>query len=149
MNTHNISGARTLLNWSIQHSGQYYNLASHTTYVQCVHFIHEWWEPKLPNKLLMIIVFTLTVFARSFCWVKVPKVNFFHISYCSRCLRVGVRTRNWCLKSQYGFICNTLTALVNFGRLAKKRQFDLFPLVTTRELVVWHPGRERNLRVIL
>ena len=31
-----------IYNWSLQPVSQDYDLASHTTYVACFHFIHEW-----------------------------------------------------------------------------------------------------------
>ena len=49
------------------------DLASHTTYVVCVSFIHKWWDLQFKvdskrqifKKLFMAILFTLRVFARN------------------------------------------------------------------------------------
>ena len=63
----------TTYNWSLQPFSQDYDLVSHTTYVVCVNFIHEWWdlqfkvdsERQIFEKLFMAILFTLRVFARN------------------------------------------------------------------------------------
>ena len=60
-------------NWSLQPFSQDSDLASHTIYVVCVNFIHEWRDLQLKvdpelqifEKLFMAILFTLRVFARN------------------------------------------------------------------------------------
>ena len=80
-------------NWSLQHFSKDYDLASRTTYVVCVNFMHDWrdlqfkfvFQPKIFEKLLTSILFTLKVFARNLlrgC----SRRKFFHISFCWRCL---------------------------------------------------------------
>ena len=61
-----------LLNWPLQPFSQYYDLASHTTHVVCVNFIHECWdlqfkvdsERQIFENLFMPILFTRRVSAR-------------------------------------------------------------------------------------
>ena len=60
-------------NWLLQPFSQDYDLASHTTYVVCVNFIHKWRnlqfkldsERQICEKLLMAILFTIRIFARN------------------------------------------------------------------------------------
>ena len=57
--------------WSLQHFNQDFDLASHTTYVVCINFRHEWRDLqfKVDSKwqifvqLFMVILFTLRVYA--------------------------------------------------------------------------------------
>ena len=66
-----IFAERTYLhNWSLQPFSQDYNIASHTTYVLWVNFIHEWGNlqfkvDRFLRSFFMAIWFTLRVFART------------------------------------------------------------------------------------
>ena len=61
-------------NWPLQPPfSQDYGLASHTSHVECVNFIREWWdlqfnvdsERQIFKKLFMACLFTLRIFARN------------------------------------------------------------------------------------
>ena len=88
-------------NWSLQPFSHDYDLVSHTTYVVCVSFIHEWRDlqflksPKTDSerqifeKLFMVILFTLRVLARNLLGESRPR-NIFIFSFW--CLTWGLKT---------------------------------------------------------
>ena len=60
-------------NWPLQPFSQAYNLVSHTTYVACVNFIHEWpdlqfkfvSERQIFEEIFMAMLFIFRVFSRN------------------------------------------------------------------------------------
>ena len=69
-----LCGITYIHNCSTQPFSQDYDLVSHTTYVACVNFVHEWRNPQFKviperqifffKKLFIAILFTLRVFGR-------------------------------------------------------------------------------------
>ena len=52
-----------LCNWSLQPLSQDYDLATHTTYVVCINFIHEWQD------LQFKVDFERQIFVQLFIWI--------------------------------------------------------------------------------
>ena len=94
-------------NWPLQPFSQDYDLVSHTTYVVCVNFIHEWRdlqfkvdsERQIFEKLFMAILFTLRVFARNLLRGSRRRNIFF--SYFIFDVWPGIRTRALRIVSQH------------------------------------------------
>ena len=93
--------------WPLQSFSQHYDLASHTTHVVCINFIHKWrdlqFEDDSERQIFWVAfscqgLFTLRVFARNLLRGNRRRNTFFCISF-------------WCLAwdSNPGFSSNKLT----------------------------------------
>ena len=75
-----------ILNWSLQPFSQDYDLVSHTTYVVCVNFVHEWRDLQFKvdseRQIFDKVFIAIYIYSQSFCQKsaerKSPKKYFFY-----------------------------------------------------------------------